>query len=100
MPDRSDRFTWKEGDMEITKGNESKIQKSFRSIAKNLAGVPDPLIVHGVTTVDEDHSHPYQRDNDGKGSTTGQVGTHGVPHVHSISNFNVASAQGHTHELI
>ena len=100
MSDRSERFTWKEGDITVTPGNKSKIQKSLREIHKNLAGVPDPLIKNGVTSVDEDHSHPYQIDTDGKGTTTGQVGTHGVPHIHSISNFNVASAQGHTHELI
>jgi len=100
MSDRADHFTWKEGDLEVVKGNKSKLKKSLREIHKNLAGVPDPLIVNGVTTVDDDHSHPYQRDNDGKGTTTGQIGTHGIPHIHSITNFNVATAQGHIHELI
>lgn len=88
---------------EIAEGEKS-VDKSFikyrNIIRKNLAGVQDPLVQHGVTSTEDEHSHSYEVDADGNGSTTGMVGVSAVPHDHGISNFAVSEAQGHSHELI
>lgn len=75
------------------------VKKMANLVRKNLAGVHDALLNTGVTCTTDEHAHSYTIDQDGNGQTTGMVGTHGVKHVHRITNFKVASSQSHTHEL-
>lgn len=75
------------------------IQKSINIIRKNLAGVHDALVKTGATTYAEDHSHSYQIDRDGNGTTTGMIGEFGTEHIHDIKNYEVKSAQNHIHMI-
>lgn len=79
---------------------DNEIKKSVNKITKNLAGVYDALVKHGVTSTAHDHSHAYEIDRSGNGITTGMVGEDSSNHVHDIKNHEVKEAEGHTHYLI
>ena len=74
--------------------------ENFNRVQKALAGVQDALVKTGATTTDEEHSHSYQVDVDGNGSTTGMIGSHGIPHTHSIKEFITSTVNGHFHTVI
>lgn len=77
-----------------------EVKKSASVVKKNLAGVYDSLKPYGVTMTTDNHSHSYTMDRDGNGITDGIVGEYAVDHTHEIKNYEVKSAQNHTHELL
>ncbi len=67
----------------------NKVQELIGSIEE--IGVTDKDNSNKETSIDENHSHSFEVDDDGNGKTTSTIGD-SSDHVHSIVEFVVKSA--------